>query len=157
MIRSILFPLTVTLTVAGAVTAAGPVMAEQQIWSAPDARAALAKGEMVLVDIRSPGEWAQTGVAEGAVALTMHSPQFARQITTLLNAQKDKPVGLICATGGRTAYVVSFLAKNGFPGVIDVSEGMIGNTRGAGWIARGLPLISAKEAQAAYGALVGAQ
>ncbi|WP_085308054.1 rhodanese-like domain-containing protein [Planktotalea arctica] len=131
-----------------------PLAAEPSIISAPDAFSASSAGEMILVDIRSPAEWVETGVAEGAIALTMHDPAFPKQISALLNANKDQPVALICATGGRTQYVVSFLAKNGFPDVIDVSEGMFGNARGPGWIARGLPLIAAKEAQAAYRSLL---
>ncbi|MBU2992417.1 rhodanese-like domain-containing protein [Octadecabacter sp. 1_MG-2023] len=132
------------------IVAAVPLAAEPNIMSAPDAFEAVRNDEMILIDIRSPGEWAETGVAEGALALTMHSPEFAGKITSLLNANQGVPVGLICATGGRTEYVVSILAENGFPDVIDVSEGMIGNTRGAGWIERGLPLITSEEAQAAY-------
>ena len=30
-------------------------------------------GEILLLDIRSPQEWQQTGVPRGAVALTMHT------------------------------------------------------------------------------------
>jgi rhodanese-related sulfurtransferase len=132
---------------------AAPLAAEPLIMSAPDASLAVTNGEMILIDIRSPEEWAQTGVAQGAIALTMHNPAFPKQINALLNAQGDKSIGLICATGGRTNYVVSFLAKNGFPDVIDVSEGMMGNERGPGWIARGLPLITSDDAQAAYQAM----
>ncbi|MGB7316867.1 MAG: rhodanese-like domain-containing protein [Planktotalea sp.] len=132
---------------------AAPLAAEPTIISAREAFSAARDGDLILIDIRSPGEWAQTGVAQGAVALTMHSQDFAREITTLLNAQKGKKVGLICATGGRTEYVTSILAQNGFPAVIDVSEGMMGNARGPGWIARGLPLMTAKDAQEAYARL----
>ncbi len=133
-----------------AIVIAAPMAAETQIMSAPDAFAAVSQGNMVLIDIRSPEEWAETGVAQGAVTLTMHNKEFPKQISTLLNTQKDKTIGLICATGGRTNYVVSFLAKSGFPDVVDVSEGMMGNKRGAGWIARGLPLITSDAAKAAY-------
>ena len=132
---------------------AASLAAEPTIMSAPDAFSAASNGDLILIDIRSPGEWAQTGVAQGAVALTMHNQAFARQISTLLNANRDKPVALICATGGRTEYVVSFLKQNGFFGVIDVSEGMMGNQRGPGWIARKLPLITSEDAQAAYSLL----
>ncbi|MFT4706234.1 MAG: rhodanese-related sulfurtransferase [Ascidiaceihabitans sp.] len=129
---------------------AAPLAAEPQIMSAPQASSAVNSGEMILIDIRSPTEWAETGVAKGAVALTMHSPDFGQKISALLGTQQDKTIGLICVTGGRTEYVVSILAKNGFDNVVDVSEGMMGNGRGAGWIARGMPLIAADEAQAAY-------
>jgi rhodanese-related sulfurtransferase len=71
-----------------------------------------------------------------------------------LKGQHGKSIALICATGGRTGYVVSLLSKDGFKGVIDVSEGMVGNERGPGWIARGLPLVSANEAKEAYQKLI---
>jgi len=130
--------------------------AQNQIKSAPQAVDAVASGEMILVDIRSPEEWAETGVARGAIALTMHSPDFPRQISEILNADHGKSVGLICATGGRSGYVVSFLSQNGFANIVDVSEGMIGNARGPGWIARGLPLISSDDAQSDYQVLLDA-
>lgn len=135
---------------AASIILAAPLAAEPAIMSAPDAFSAAQSGDMILIDIRSPGEWTQTGVAQGAVALTMHNRAFSQNLSTLLNANRDKQIGLICATGGRTAYVVSLLEQNGFTGVIDVSEGMMGNARGPGWIARGLPLITDKDAQAAY-------
>jgi rhodanese-related sulfurtransferase len=130
--------------------AAGTVSAEPLIMSAPEAANAVASNEMILIDIRSPGEWAETGVAQGAIALTMHNPDFPQQITAILNADHGKTIGLICATGGRTEYVVAFLSQNGFDDVVDVSEGMMGNDRGPGWIARGMPLISSDDARMAY-------
>ena len=143
MIRIFLFSLLFLGTV-------GTVSAEPLIMSAPEAANAVASNEMILIDIRSPGEWTETGVAQGAIALTMHNPDFPQQITAILNADHGKTIGLICATGGRTEYVVSFLSQNGFEDVVDVSEGMIGNDRGPGWIARGMPLISADDARMAY-------
>jgi rhodanese-related sulfurtransferase len=136
---------------------ASHVMADPGIKSAPEAVVAVNSGEMILIDIRSPREWNETGVASGAIALTMHSPEFGRKITELLVAQQDKSIGLICATGGRTEYVVSILAENGFENVIDVSEGMMGNARGPGWIAHGLPVTTSDAAQEAYEALVKGQ
>ena len=143
MIRIFLFSLLFLGTV-------GTVSAEPLIMSAPEAANAVASNEMILIDIRSPGEWAETGVAQGAIALTMHNPDFPQQITAILNADHGKTIGLICATGGRTEYVVSFLSQNGFDNVVDVSEGMMGNDRGPGWIARGMPLISSDDARMAY-------
>jgi rhodanese-related sulfurtransferase len=143
MIRIFLFSLLFLGT-------AGTVSAEPLIMSAPEAANAVASSEMILIDIRSPGEWAETGVAQGAIALTMHDPDFPQQITAILNADHGKTIGLICATGGRTEYVISFLSQNGFVNVVDVSEGMMGNDRGPGWIARGMRLISSDDARMAY-------
>jgi hypothetical protein len=43
--------------------------------SAPDALAQLKAGKLILVDIRTPDEWKQTGVAQGAVRLDMQHPR----------------------------------------------------------------------------------
>lgn len=142
MFRSLIFAFATLISL--------PAMAESTIISAPEAAVAVNNGEMILVDIRSPGEWAETGVAKGAVAMTLHSPDFSKQIGALLTAEHGKSIGLICATGGRTAYVINILSKNGFDNVVDVSEGMIGNERGPGWIKRGMPLVTADVAQRAY-------
>lgn len=136
-----------------AITLAAPVAAETQILSAPDAAAAVAAGEMILIDIRRPAEWQSTGVAAGAVALTMHDASFGPSLGALLAANQGKTIGLICATGGRTAYVAEVLAQNGVTDVVDVSEGMMGNRRGPGWLERGLPVVTAAEAEAAYQAI----
>lgn len=122
--------------------------------SAPDALEALGRGEMILLDIRSPTEWQQTGVAQGAAVMTMHDKSFAGNLSALFAAHPQTPIGMICATGGRTEYVVALLRKNGFENIIDVSEGMMGNARGPGWIARGLPLVTAEEAKKAAEALM---
>lgn len=139
MLRSALFALPFVI--------AAPAVAEPQIISAPEALEAVQSGEMILIDIRSPEEWQQTGVAQGAIALTMHHPDFPKQLGALLETQKGKQIAMICATGGRTSYVASFLSKNNIANVIDVSEGMMGNGRGPGWLAHGLPLTTAAEAE----------
>ncbi len=141
---------SVFVSVAYVVMAASSALAEPQIMTAPDAASAVNNAEMILIDIRSPSEWEETGVAEGAIALTMHRTDFPQKITALLATEQDKTVGFICATGGRTEYVVNILSQNGFSDIVDVSEGMFGNNNGPGWIARGLPLVSAQEAQTAY-------
>lgn len=143
MIRSLFFALLVFVF-------AGNAQAEPLIMSAPEAASAVANDALILIDIRSPAEWDETGVAQGAIALTMHDTEFPKKISAILNGAQGKPIGLICATGGRTEYVVSFLAKNGFTDVIDVSEGMMGNARGPGWVARGMPLVTSEDAQNAY-------
>lgn len=101
-------------------------------------------GEIVLIDVRSPGEWQQTGVPQGGVAETIHSkgglPSFATALLARLDGDKATPVALICATGKRSAYTRRYLEQAGFTNVRDVSEGMMGSSRGAGWHRRGLPI-----------------
>lgn len=116
-----------------------PVLAAEQI-SAPDALAAARAGKLVLVDVRRPSEWRKSGVASVAVALSMHQAGFLQGLEKLRQNNPGKRIALICATGGRTAFLQRELANRGFDDVIDVSEGMFGNGRGPGWLARKLPL-----------------
>lgn len=106
----------------------------------PDAahKAALA-GEIILIDIRRPDEWLDTNVAEGAIGLDMRADDFVPTLVALRRANPDTPIALICRTGNRTGHVTRVLANQGFPGLVDVDEGMEGGRNGPGWLKRGLP------------------
>ena len=125
-------------------------LADTPILSAPDAQSKLASGEMVMLDIRSRQEWQQTGLAEGAWPVSMHEPDFGQRLQAILQELGADKIALICATGGRTGHVTNILRQNGIEGVVDVSEGMMGNPRGPGWIARGMPLVTLDDATKAY-------
>jgi len=118
-----------------------PALAQSMIWSAPEAQNAMENDQVLMLDIRSPGEWDETGIAQGALPVSMHTPDFSTNLTRILAQSNGRKIALICATGGRTEYVIKVLEKNGISGLVDVSEGMIGNQRGPGWIARGLPVV----------------
>jgi len=132
---------TIALMVSTAIaTAVAPqVYASSGKMSAPEALAAAAKGEIVLVDIRTRGEWKQTGLAKPALAISMHEAGFVRNLARALGGNRANTVALICATGGRSAHMQRILATAGFTNVVDVSEGMIGSSAGPGWLRRGLP------------------
>lgn len=121
--------------------------AEPAVMTAPEAFEAAAQGRIVLLDIRSPAEWAEDGVAQGALTVTMHSGAFAGQLHALMARNPETRLALICATGGRSRYVASVLAQNGIAAVIDVSEGMHGNGTDPGWLARSLPVVDAEAAR----------
>lgn len=116
------------------------VHASSGIMSAPDALAAADRGEIVLVDIRTRGEWKQSGLAEPALAISMHEAGFVRNLAKALGGDRSRPLALICAVGGRSAHMQRILATAGFTNVIDVSEGMFGSSAGPGWLKRGLPV-----------------
>src|SRR5690606_35515362 len=97
-------------------------------------------GEAVLVDIRGPDEWRRTGVAASAATVSIHEPDFLRKLDEATGGDRDRPVALICATGGRSSAILPQLRQIGFSRVMDVAEGMIGGQAGPGWIAAGLPL-----------------
>lgn len=119
--------------------AASPVPA---IMSAPDVRKLQLEGRILLVDIRSPEEWRKTGVAAGALTVTVHRRDFASALLAAAGGNYDRPIAIICATGGRTALARRYLGLMGFTTVVDLSEGMLGNSRGPGWIRRGLPVVA---------------
>ena len=110
------------------------------VMAADEAYAKAASGEIALVDIRTPQEWAQTGVPDGAIALDMtQEDSFVKALVALREANAARPIALICRTGNRSGHVVKVLAKQGFPGLVDVAEGIAGGRNGTGWLKRGLP------------------
>ncbi|MDF1726501.1 MAG: rhodanese-like domain-containing protein [Sulfitobacter sp.] len=108
--------------------------------SAPDARTAALAGEILLIDIRRPDEWARTGIGEGAQPLDMRRADFALELARLAGAAPDRPLALICARGVRSARMAAQLEAAGFDAILDVPEGMLGSGAGPGWLARGLPV-----------------
>ena len=97
---------------------------------------------LVVVDIRTEGDWMRTGVAEGAVTMTAAGPEFIEHVLDLLGGDKTKPVAFICASGARSAHVQRALQAHGFTHAVNVIEGMTGGFgAGPGWILRGLPTV----------------
>ena len=107
--------------------------------AAPDAQKLADEGKLMIVDIRSPGEWMRSGIAKGAKTISVHSNSFLDDLDAAMNNDKSTPIALICATGSRTAQVQNYLLQNGYANVIDISEGMMGSMMAPGWIMRGLP------------------
>ena len=108
--------------------------------SAPDALAKSRAGEITLVDIRTPQEWRETGIAAGALTIDMTRKTFVEEILRAVDGDKDAPIAIICRTGNRTTYTQKALQEIGFTNVYNVKEGMAGSGAGPGWVRRGLPL-----------------
>ncbi len=112
--------------------------------SAPQAHAAVKAGKLVLIDVRSPREWKQTGVPQGAKLVTIHHPRGARgfleDILKAAGGDKSRSIALICAVGNRSSRGKRFLEARGFTNVHDVAEGMLGRGSQPGWLARKLPI-----------------
>ncbi len=98
-----------------------------------------ASGDIVLIDIRRPDEWRNTGIGEGAQPLDMRREDFVAALTTLVGGDLDAPIALICARGVRSAGMTRRLSQAGFTGIFDVPEGMLGSRAGPGWLASDLP------------------
>ncbi len=106
----------------------------------PAAAKLVAENQAILVDIRTPAEWRETGVAEGAHRLDMTDPMFDAKLSRLVEGDRTRPIALICRTASRTRTVQAALMQGGFKTVINVEGGMIGNQADKGWIAHGLPV-----------------
>jgi len=123
-----------------------PVAAQNALPSltASDARALQEAGEIVLIDIRQPEEWRQTGVAEGSFRISMGHPEggqgFLRDVLSAVDGNTDAALVLICRTGNRTSQVVPALQQWGFTRIHHIPEGMLGSGYGPGWIRSGLPV-----------------
>jgi rhodanese-related sulfurtransferase len=82
----------------------------------------------VLVDVRELGEFLDVR-AEGAVLMPMS--QLAERHGEL---PKDRPLLVICASGGRSAAATGFLLRSGWTDVVNVEGGT------TAWAKAGLPV-----------------
>ncbi|MGB5734886.1 MAG: rhodanese-like domain-containing protein [Thiohalocapsa sp.] len=131
-----LFALCAAFFMAACAAEPGPTL------SAPDALAKARAGEITLIDIRTPQEWRQTGIAEGALTIDMTRKTFVEELLNAVDGDKDAPIAIICRTGNRTTYTQKALQQIGFSSVYNVKEGMAGSGAGPGWVRRGLPVES---------------
>ena len=116
-----------------------PALAVEEM-SAAEARAAVEAGTLVLIDVRTPQEWKETGVGDVAQAISLQDRQFGPKLQALVDANPGARLGFICATGSRSNFVATELARRGLTGLVDVPEGMEGSRAGQGWLKSGLPV-----------------
>lgn len=107
---------------AGAEVAALAGLAAPEVWRRLDA------GELDLLDVRQPAEWAQ-GHAPGATFIT--GGQLPQRIDEV--AGGDRPLALVCGSGYRSTVAASVLARRSRRPLLNTVGGM------AAWKAAGLP------------------
>ncbi len=97
-----------------------------------DAAALVAANKAVLVDVREPAEWAETGVAADAVLLPKSDFDGSQKLWKEFLAQTgDKEVILYCRSGRRSGLIAEALAAKGIK---------VANAGGFNdWTAAGLP------------------
>ena len=77
-----------------------------------------AGGDVVLLDVREPAE-----VATAAVAAAVHIPM--REVPARLDElPRDKPLVVMCHSGGRSSRVAQYLQYNGFSNVLNLKGGI---------------------------------
>ena len=99
------------------------------------------EGRLVLIDVRTEGEWRDTGVPLPAIGVTLQDDDFVEQVSRVLGDDRTRPVAVICRSGTRSGRAAARLEAAGFSRVLNVSEGLIGRQGvGPGWLERKLPL-----------------
>ncbi|QPH53624.1 rhodanese-like domain-containing protein [Pontivivens ytuae] len=115
-----------------------PASAEVEMMSPQEVRAASLAGDVVLIDVRRPDEWAATGIADVAVPLDMTADGFSERLAALRAENADKRVAIICRSGRRSARLAGELENAGWDNLIDVEGGTLA------WIEDGLPITTAE-------------
>lgn len=95
----------------------------------------MAKG-VQLIDLRTPGEWQQTGVVAGSHMVTLFdekgraNPDWSKEVNAI--SAPDQPIALICRSGNRTRAAAKLL-NDATPArqIYNVRSGMNGWTQAA--------------------------
>lgn len=119
-----------------------PVLVSAEVVSiAPDqARAKAISGEIVLIDIRSFEEVAESGMPDVALLVDKFAPNFAQKLVAVQAQAGDTPVAVFCRRGGCAAAMEAELLALGFVAVLDVAGGFYGDGDIPGWGKLNLPI-----------------
>lgn len=79
---------------------------------------------LLLVDIRRPEEWQQTGVVEGALLIT-YADRDSFLAALRPHLEEGQSIALICRTGNRTSRATRQIAGAVAAPVVDVAGGMV--------------------------------
>lgn len=74
-----------------------------------------------LIDVREPDEWA-AGHAPEAVHIPLG--ELPARTEELAQLPEDRPVYIVCRTGGRSARAAAWLNANGLADAVNVAGGM---------------------------------
>jgi rhodanese-related sulfurtransferase len=106
-----------------------------QVWAAErnilssEAKSLLEKNKNIyLLDVRTPQEYSQGRLA-GSVLIPIG--EFERRISEV---PKNRTIVVYCAVGSRSKPVASFLARQGYKEVYNMTDGIVG------WYRNGFPI-----------------
>jgi thioredoxin 1 len=92
-------------------------------------QAAIAKGDAILVDVRTPQEYG-SGHIPGSINLDWTAPDYEEKFASL---DRGRPVLVYCAIGGRSDQARAYLYEKGYQ-VLELEDGIVS------WKKAGLPL-----------------
>lgn len=107
---------------------------------ADEARAKAIAGEVIMIDIRSFEELAESGLPDVALRADMYNPNFVSVLTAIQAMASDVPVALMCRRGDCAATITDQLSQAGITNVLDVLGGYYGTRDVKGWSLVGLPI-----------------
>ncbi|MFA5233225.1 MAG: rhodanese-like domain-containing protein [Sulfurimonas sp.] len=90
----------------------------------------LINSNIPIVDIRTPGEWKETGLLKGSIPIMLFDEKGnydLRVFLEKLNGAVDtkKPFAIICRTGSRTSVLAPFLSQKLNYNVINIKSGIV--------------------------------
>jgi len=108
------------------------------------AHARAAANQTLIIDVRTPREWASTGAPQGAARINLYddggADAFIAKVLAAVNGDRDAPVAMICRTGARSSQATKLLETAGFTAVSNVRGGVAGARNADGWFEAGLPV-----------------
>ena len=123
--------------------------AEPTVLAPAEAYAKAKTGALLLIDVRTPAEWRQSGIPEYAITIDFRQEggpaAFQQAVLDAVKGDRNRPIAVICAGGTRSAHAQQILEQAGFTHVQDVSEGVTGRNSETGWIHRGLPMVPCQD------------
>jgi adenylyltransferase/sulfurtransferase len=75
--------------------------------------------DFMLLDVREPDELTIASIPWAVVIPMGDVPQRVSELP------KDKPIAVLCRSGGRSGRVTQFLNENGYPNAVNVAGGIL--------------------------------
>ena len=113
-----------------ATTAESAAAAQPTLLPPTDAHAVIAMGDVEVLDVRTPQEYAE-GHVDRAILIDFYEPDFPDRIAEL---DRGATYVVYCRSGNRSGQAVALMAEQGFTAVNDVGGGIVA------WEAAGLPV-----------------
>lgn len=127
VIASLVVLVASVLILSGCSSKAGAIMN----MSAQDFSAKTQEAGVVVLDVRTPGEFSQ-GHIQGAMNIDVEATTFASEIAKL---DETKTYAVYCHSGRRSGLATQAMAKAGFTHLFNLQNGI------ADWMSQGMPTV----------------
>ncbi len=103
------------------ISTSGPLSAQSTSLSPDDFQKGLSAPQVQLLDVRTAGEYQNAHIKKSLQADWVNFDQFKDRVQYL---DKNKPVMIYCASGGRSSAAAEWLRKNGYNNVQELKGGL---------------------------------